>query len=438
MSQPKLKPKSNTLIANSLPLSAGEFAELMQQSGCTSGKPLAIAISGGADSMALLTLAVQWNEAPLTALTVDHALREASSHEAAQVAKWCQALGVKHHTLHWHHDAITTGIQNKARDARYQLMLDWCRAHNIHHLLTAHHVNDQVETLLFRLARGSGLDGMRGMQKCSWRQGVFLHRPLLSIQHNRLVATLQKTSHPWLNDPSNDDARYTRIHIRKQVSSVDNSVDDNFGKSAEFLSYFFKLLEYKLVDSLNYFFEFHQEGYGWLHHDPFQEQPFELKSRTLTFLLHTISGDATPIRAEALQRAISQFATLRPFSFHGCLFRYVSKQKRWLIYREPKAIKAAVEISDGPILWDNRYLVSTILKNHRLQALGRTISPEIADALKTSPIPKPVWPSLPALFHLEECIAVPHISYGQAVLNIRFCPAKLLAGEWFFGMNTIT
>ena len=143
-------------------------------------KKIAIALSGGSDSMALLLL-LKTQNIPLHALTVDHHLRPESASEAAQVAAWCNALGVPHTTLHWQHEKIESGLPEKARDARYALMFDWCREHHIQHLFTAHHLDDQIETMLFRLTRGSGLVGLSGMLPLTQRDGIFLHRPLLAF-----------------------------------------------------------------------------------------------------------------------------------------------------------------------------------------------------------------------------------------------------------------
>ena len=130
---------------------------------------IAIAVSGGGDSMALVLLADRWARAQggrVTALTVDHGLRDGSSREAAQVATWLWGLEIAHTILPWTGPKPKTGIQKAAREARYALMSDWCRGQGVLHLALAHNLEDQAETYLMRLGRGSGGDGLAAMPEC--------------------------------------------------------------------------------------------------------------------------------------------------------------------------------------------------------------------------------------------------------------------------------
>src|SRR5580700_10131771 len=149
------------------PVAAAEFAGLMAPFEPFEARPrLAVAVSGGADSMALALLAQRWAEArggELTALTVDHRLREAAAGEAAQVGRWLGQRGITHRILVREDGHPRGGVQAAARDARYRLLESWCREAGVLHLLVGHHREDQAETLLLRLARGSGLDGLAGM-----------------------------------------------------------------------------------------------------------------------------------------------------------------------------------------------------------------------------------------------------------------------------------
>ena len=128
-----------------------------------------LAISGGSDSTALMVLLADWlgrarsSAGAFTVLTVDHRLRPESAAEAGAVARQAAALGYAHATLVWDGDKPPTGLQAAARAARYRLMADYARAHGIGTILTAHTLDDQAETLLMRLARGSGLDGLSAM-----------------------------------------------------------------------------------------------------------------------------------------------------------------------------------------------------------------------------------------------------------------------------------
>jgi len=204
-------------------ISAAEFSGLMQGLGPLPGSHFAVAVSGGADSTALLLLAAGWAKAhghTLAALTVDHGLRAEAAAEARQVASWCEKLSIPHQTLTWQPPTRTTALQEQARLARYGLMKDWCKKHGFTALLTAHHLGDQAETLFFRLARGSGLDGLAGIHPVSELSGITLLRPLLCVPKTRLIATLKAAAQEWLEDPSNQKPHYTRNRIRHMLAAT--------------------------------------------------------------------------------------------------------------------------------------------------------------------------------------------------------------------------
>jgi tRNA(Ile)-lysidine synthase len=186
---------------------------------------LILAVSGGPDSTALMWLAARWRAAlarppKLIAVTVDHGLRRSSAREALAVKRLARELEVAHRTLRWTGGKPTTGIQEAARNARYRLLGEAARRAGAPHVLTAHTLDDQAETVLFRLARGSGLTGLSGMGRLSplpaGTEGEpTLLRPFLSIPKSRLLATLAAAGIPYADDPSNRDPRFTRPRLRE-------------------------------------------------------------------------------------------------------------------------------------------------------------------------------------------------------------------------------
>ncbi|MDR1071997.1 MAG: tRNA lysidine(34) synthetase TilS [Rickettsiales bacterium] len=174
----------------------------------------AVAVSGGADSMALL----HWMKnsgANIVALTVDHGLRPESAAEAKHVADVCKQLGVPHHILKWTGKKPKTGIEEAARDARYELMLDYCEKNNIGVLATAHQADDQIETFLMNLGRGSGIYGLAGMRERTERGGVIIFRPLLGTSRAELRKYCDDNKIKYFDDATNDDEKYLRVKIRK-------------------------------------------------------------------------------------------------------------------------------------------------------------------------------------------------------------------------------
>ena len=209
--RPRPPPKSS-------PLQGDDFSKLLSRLGPFEDRPhLAVAVSGGADSMALLRLAAAWARArrgKVTALTVDHGLRPDSAAEARQVARWCRTLRIPHAVLRWEGAKPATGIQAAARAARYALLEDWCAAHAVLHVLVAHHADDQAETIALRRERGSGEDGLAGMAAIVETRRIRILRPLLAVPKARLVATLLRARQGWIEDPSNRDPRFARARLR--------------------------------------------------------------------------------------------------------------------------------------------------------------------------------------------------------------------------------
>jgi tRNA(Ile)-lysidine synthase len=191
---------------------------------------LILAISGGPDSTALLLLAARWREArkrgpKLVAVTVDHGLRAEARREAAAVKRLARSLGVPHRTLRWSGRKPTTGLQMAARLERYRLLAKAARDCGARHVLTAHTLDDQAETVLIRLTRGSGISGLAAMAHVSAMPGsdgeISLVRPLLGVRKTRLIATLRKAGVTHADDPSNRDPRFTRVRIRKGMPTLE-------------------------------------------------------------------------------------------------------------------------------------------------------------------------------------------------------------------------
>lgn len=209
------------------PLNDENFSALMARLGIdfAVGDKIAVALSGGGDSIALALLLKEFcknNKLSLVALTVDHGLRPESANEAAQVALWMKAAGVLHQTLKWTGKKPQTHIQELAREARYRLMADYCRKHNIKYLCLAHHADDQAETILFRLAKGSGIDGLGGMRNAvPYDNELILLRPLLSVRHDDLIAYNKSQNAEWVEDPSNQSNRYARARIRNSFNVLE-------------------------------------------------------------------------------------------------------------------------------------------------------------------------------------------------------------------------
>lgn len=200
------------------------FAAALARLGVARDDRLAVAVSGGSDSLGLLLLAAATRPGCVHALTVDHALRADSAAEAEAVARAAAAHDVPHVTLLWSGERGRGGggnLQAGAREARYALMADWCRTAGVRWLATAHHADDQAETVLMRLARGSGVAGLSGIrERRSLRGGVELLRPLLAARKRDLAMIAAAAGLEPADDPSNHDSRYDRTRARTLLAAT--------------------------------------------------------------------------------------------------------------------------------------------------------------------------------------------------------------------------
>lgn len=202
------------------PVSDAEAVQLFKH--LSNAPALVLGVSGGPDSTALMVLVARWRKRRksgprIVAVTVDHGLRKEARREAAEVKRVARTFGIEHRTMKWAAPKPTSGLQEKARLARYALLAKAAQQVGAPFVVTAHTRDDQAETILFRMARGSGLTGLAGMSpvtRVPIEGGPLLSRPLLDIPKERLIATLQARQIAFAQDPSNVDRTYTRVRWR--------------------------------------------------------------------------------------------------------------------------------------------------------------------------------------------------------------------------------
>lgn len=203
---------------NVRPISADDAVEFLS---CFKlHKHILIAVSGGPDSVALMVLAQRWKtdlgrHAPkISVATVDHGLRHGSREEADGVSRLARSMRLSHATLTWHGVKPKSGIQEAARAARYELLFVHARDIGADAIALAHHADDQAETVLLRLASGSGLAGLAAMKHSVIRGNIVILRPFLSVPSARLRKTLDEANIPYVIDPSNNNPAYARVRLR--------------------------------------------------------------------------------------------------------------------------------------------------------------------------------------------------------------------------------
>lgn len=263
---------------------------------------LGVAVSGGPDSLALLLLAHAAFPGGVQAATVDHHLRAESADEASYVADVCKTLNVPHVILDAKVAQDKASVQRAAREARYDVLAGWMKTEGIEWLATAHHVDDQAETLVMRLLRGSGVGGLAGVRRSGRVPGGSAHliRPLLGWRHGELAAIVEAAGVAPVADPSNLDERFDRPRIRRRLAEAKWIDPAALARSANALAEADAALEWAVG---RLFEERTQKDAKGLSLDP-TDLPTELRRRLLLRLLRALAPSAAP-RGEEVSRLIA-------------------------------------------------------------------------------------------------------------------------------------
>lgn len=330
------------------PLQPSEFHALIQPLLPPCPPRFAVAVSGGADSMALVLLTAQWaaqkhQPAPI-AFTVDHGLRPESAREAAQVAAWLKTHGIAHHILKWKGAKPRANIQEIARTTRYDLLVAAAKKHQCHALLTAHHAQDQVETFFMRLARGSGVDGLSAMHSVSVWHDFPLLRPLLGISKETLIDTLKAQKQQWVEDPSNRSLQFSRVQMRQALAQLppDLIAPSRVLLACEHLQRARTALEWVCGEWIEQQVHFAPKNGLSFGRAAFLRLPAELQTRCLSLLVRKVGGATAPLRFESLQRAAQHVAECAPsrITLAGCLIA-ITREKISLAPEAKKTGKQA-------------------------------------------------------------------------------------------------
>jgi len=408
------------------PVSAAEFAACMAT--FDPGKGVAVALSGGSDSLALLVLATRWaarrKGTSLYAFTVDHGLRPASAREAKIAAGFSAKLGVPHRILKWKGEKPSRGIQAAARDARYALLLAACREVGAADLLVAHHLEDQAETFLLRLARGSGVDGLSGMAASrplsTEAPDVRLLRPLLDFPKGRLLATVAKAGFTPILDPSNEDERFDRVKMRNALSILAPLGLDagQLARTAARMGRAREALERQTGALLSAHAVLSPLGFVEMKVEPLVAAPPEIGLRALAALMLVAgAGHYAPRLAalEAVHAAIGMRELGRGRTLGGV--KLALKGDILVVTREVAAALKSPSLSlkqGGQGLWDERFHVSLVKAPRGQPVEVRALGAEGLAALRAAKTALPAVPSavlqaLPGLWQSDELLAAPQL-----------------------------
>lgn len=419
------------------PLTADEVEELLAP--VVGARRLALAVSGGADSLALLVAVDRWRRQPgrphVTVFTVDHGLRAGSDAEALHVLATAKARGLSAECLVWAGPHPETDIEASARTARYRLLLAATRQSGASHLLLGHHRDDQAETFLMRLQRGSGVFGLAAMRREVAAGNTVIFRPFLSIPRSRLSATTAAAGLVPVDDPMNADPRFTRARLRplmpllaaegfdpallaatagrmaEAAAVVDAAVDGVFDSAA-------------MVDAF---------GVVAIPDDAFREAAPEVQLRLIARLVMALGGDAYPPRSERLRglRTVLVAGTGRTKrTLGGAMFERRRRPGRVLAYRElGRAGPPARLLEPGQTLvWDRRFRITcgpNLPRGTMVEPLGEARRRTLG--LSLDAVPAAAVAALPALCVAGTVAAVPGLWSDGSRLDVDV--AGVLAGR---------
>lgn len=403
--------------------------------------PLGVALSGGGDSTALLHMADAWSRArgrPLEAATVDHRLRPASAAEAQAAHEAARALGRRHETLEWRGWAGRGNLQAEARAARRRLLALWAARRSLAAVALGHTMDDQAETVLMRLGRGSGVDGLSAMAARAEAEGTVWLRPLLGLRRAALREWLAARGLNWSEDPSNEDDRFDRVRVRRSLETLEplGVTPEGLSATAGRMRAAREALDRAAAGLAAEAARWGPLGELRLSIPPLRAAPQELARRLLRAALVRASGSEHGPRADSegeLLRAMLAWRLGGGRSLHGCLVRPDGPVGA-LICREPAAIDPApAPLPPEGLLWDGRFRVTPTGPD----AEGATVSPlGEAGALRLAKLAEtgdwrapPAWAAAPraarlatpALRRGETLIAAPLAGWGAAAAA-RFAP----------------
>jgi tRNA(Ile)-lysidine synthase len=366
-------------------------------------RPLGLAVSGGGDSVALLLLAVDAGQ-QVRAVTVDHGLRPEAAAEAAWVGRLCAGLGVPHDTLQWQGWTGAGNLQDQARRARLSLIADWAMAAGLGAVALGHTQDDQAETVLMRLARRAGVDGLSAMSDCRRAQGMTWLRPLLSVSRDDLRAFLRARGQEWIEDPSNDALRFDRVKARRALTAL-----APLGLTAAVLAGVAdqmrtarSALDHQTEAAARHIARI-EGGDVVMDRAGFEGLPAEIRRRLLVGALGWIgSADYGP-RAASVQALLTAVAAGRGGTLAGC--RVTLRPSTLRVAREWQAVRGMVAAPGQ--LWDCRWIVTGPDSNGLdVKALGEAGLGMVAD-WRTSGLPRASLLASPSVWRAGVLISAP-------------------------------
>jgi len=327
-------------------------------------KKIAVAVSGGIDSLSLVLIANKWakkHKIKIVGITVDHCLRKESANEAKYVAKLLKSKKIEHHILKLENKVPKKNIEAILREKRYQVLTEFCKEKKIKVLLVAHHLQDQAETFFIRLFRGSGIDGLASMKSYRKLNGIKIVRPFLNLNKEILRQYLLENKIEWVEDPSNKDEKYLRNKIRNFLNSFEDkkNILQRIDSAIKEIAKAKEIIQQKIERLDKEILEFNKKGFYKINLTKFSNLDDDLGLRILANALMKVSGNPYKPRLEKLKRLYQKILKgFKKETFYGCIIQKIDNDS-FCVYREYSAIGEDEKvIANKEIIWDNRFKIT--------------------------------------------------------------------------------
>ena len=401
---------------------------------------LAVAVSGGSDSLCLAILAQEWANnrgGKITVLIVDHGLRKNSGKECKETQNILKKRKIFSHCFKWKLSKIPKkGVQEKAREFRYNIFEDWCFKKNIVHLLVAHHFEDQKETFLMRLNDNSNIYGLACMPKILFKKKIRILRPLLDLKKKEIIKYLKEKKVNWIEDPTNVSSKYSRNRLRKILPKLEKKglTDNKLKKILKRAQKERKKIENKLADWLNKYVDINSLGYALINFSSLKLLNKDDFIFIFSRILNMISGSFYVPKSKYVYnfyKKIKSNETINHSNLGGCHIFFF--KERLYVCREifKKDRKQKINFQFNKIVWDNRFEIEQKKNKNFLlkKELGKSVFIEQLQKdgwneillkneklKKEFMIPNKIILSLPAIKNKKsDVLYVPHLNYYSNV-----------------------
>ena len=390
---------------------------------------VAISFSGGSDSVALLILMNNWikkHKGRLTLIYFDHKLRKESFSEALYTKEISRKLGIDHKILTWNLKKPKSSIMQKAREIRYEKIINFCKQNNIITVMTAHHLDDSLETYFMKKKRNSLTPNLSGIPLQNTQDQVQVLRPLINIRKSRLIQTCVKNKHKWLEDPTNKDENFERVRVRNIIGGLSKYKRSQLYSEFKESTYVNKFFEIKLA-------KFFIKNLGFEHYGKFTINKKKFKYENKCFqieilkrILVTCSGSIYSPRSRSIKLFLDKYFKLEnvKFTIHSCIIECSSDEI--YIFREyvktsnlnPQQLTIKKQNS---VIWDNRFLISSFFSDIKCLIFSDIIWLRLKDQYKlikdSKNISYDILKTFPVLLYKNKMI-IPFLTNKEIMMSI--------------------